>query len=43
MVKVTTILGSFEATLREELCNLLVEDIELMNRPMLVQILNTKT
>lgn len=41
MVKVATILESMGATLRKELRNLL--HIELRNRQLVVQILNTKT
>lgn len=43
MVKVATIFGLFGACRREELCNLLVEDIEVTNKSLIIQIPNTKT
>lgn len=43
MVKVATIFGIYGACRREELCNLLIEDIELINKTLIVQIPNTKT
>lgn len=43
MVKVATIFGLFGACRREELCNLLVEDIEITNKSLVIQLPNTKT
>uniref|UniRef100_A0A1Y1M608 Tyr recombinase domain-containing protein n=1 Tax=Photinus pyralis TaxID=7054 RepID=A0A1Y1M608_PHOPY len=43
MVKVATIFGIYGACRREELCNLLTEDIELAGTSLIVQIPNTKT
>lgn len=43
MIKVATIFGLFGACRREELCNLLMEDIEVMHQSLVIQVPNTKT